>query len=107
LRSGDHLKFIRSLPCVVCLTRNNIQAAHIRAANIAYGKRDTGVGSKSSDHWTLPACAAHHDEQHRINELAYWASEGIDPFKTASALFACSGDEEAAEVVVRMARVRP
>lgn len=105
-QSGDHLKFIRSLPCVVCLTRNTVQAAHIRSPSLVYGKRDTGVGSKASDAWTLPACANHHHEQHRGNELAFWASHGIDPFQVASALFANSGDDEAAETVVRLARVR-
>lgn len=106
-QSGDHLKFIRSLPCVVCLSRKNTQAAHIRAASPAYGKRHTGTGEKPSDRFATPLCADHHDAQHKGNELAFWQSHNIDPFATAAALFSCSGDDEAAEIVIKMARQRP
>jgi hypothetical protein len=104
----DHLKFIRGLRCLVCPSRNwlNIQAAHIRAASPAYGKRSTGLAEKSSDQWTLPLCANHHAEQHQGNELAFWARYGIDPFAVALALFGASGDDEAAELIVRQAQKR-
>lgn len=105
-QSGDHLKFIRSLPCVVCLSRKSTQAAHLRAANLGYGKREAGIGAKPSDRFCTPLCPAHHEAQHRGNELAFWASYNIDPFQIATALFACSGDDEAAELVINLARKR-
>lgn len=100
----DHLKFIRSLPCVVCGSRNNIQAAHIRMANPVYGKRHTGAGEKSSDKFCTSLCGHHHAEQHMAGEAFFWRRYGIDPFQVATSLFAHSGDDEAAELVIKMAR---
>ena len=100
-----HLKFIRTLPCLICGTRSrNIQAAHIKSASAAYGKRHTGAGEKASDCWTVPLCADHHSIQHQQGEMVFWRGYGIDPFAKALALFAASGDEDAAELVVREAR---
>lgn len=103
-QSGEHLKFIRSLPCVVCSSRRNIQAAHLRSINLIYGKRESGIGAKPNDAYSLPLCSEHHEQQHKGNELTFWASHNVDPFKTAAALFACSGDDEAGELVVKMAK---
>lgn len=103
----DHLKFVRGLPCLICLTRNAVQAAHLRAGNPVYAKRSVGLGEKPDDRWSLPLCAAHHAEQHRGNELAFWKSYGIDdPFAICLAIYNHSRecDEEAAELVVRLAR---
>lgn len=106
-RSGDHLKFIRSLPCVVCGSRNNIHAAHIRMANRVYGKRDTaGVGAKSDDKFCTPLCAEHHHEQHTGGEAEFWKRHGLDPFFISTALYAHSGDEDAAVDVITLARTR-
>lgn len=100
----DHLKFIRTLPCLVCGSRNTIQAAHIRAGNAVYAKRATGAGEKPSDQWCLPLCAAHHEEQHRGNEITFWRQHGIDPFRVAQSLYQLCGDEAAAELVIKLAR---
>jgi len=105
-QSGDHLKFFRSLPCVICLTRNNVQAAHIRMASIVHGKRQTGIGEKPSDRFVTCLCPTHHEEQHRGNEAEFWKRYGINPFELALTLYAHSGDEDTAETVVRMARPR-
>lgn len=63
VRSPGHLRFIRSLPCIVCalcglLNSRNIQACH------APGSR--GMGQKRSDLDTIPMCRTHHDYQHSI-----------------------------------------
>ncbi len=102
--SQAQLKFIRSLPCLICGTRKNVQAAHIRAPSVAYGKRATGAGEKSSAVWTLPLCAEDHHRQHQGNEMAFWNLYGIDPLKIALALFAATGDDDRAELIVRNAR---
>jgi len=104
IESGVHLKFIRGLPCLICGSRYSTQAAHIRVGNPLYGKRATGLSEKPADHWTLPLCAAHHQEQHRGAEMMFWARQGIDPFRVALALFACGGDEDAGDLIVKQAR---
>lgn len=103
-RSQAHLAFIRSLPCVVCGSRDGVQAAHLRAGNPVYGKRRTGLGEKPHDRFANALCRSCHAAQHKQDELAFWRSHGIDPFQVATSLFACSGDDEAAELVIKMAR---
>jgi hypothetical protein len=104
VEAAAHLKFIRSLPCLVCGSRKDTQAAHIRARSPAYGKRGTGKGEKPDDKFTLPLCAEHHRQQHLVNEMRFWNLLGVDPFALALALFAASGDDDAAEVILREAR---
>src|SRR5690348_766156 len=59
----EHLKFIRTLPCLITGARP-VEAAHIRYADMRYGKRDTGMQEKPSDHWVVPLSPALHREQH-------------------------------------------
>jgi len=101
VQDQEHLKFIRSLRCCVC-GNPNAEAAHIRSANPIYGKRETGGAEKASDKWTTPLCRTHHNEQHAAGkELTWWASKRIDPFGLALALFACTGDDEIADGIIR------
>ena len=81
-RDWRHLDFIRSQPCCIC-GRIDTEAAHIRAASLAHGKRATGGAEKSSDKWALPLCNGHHREQHTMNELAFWKKYNLDPFLLA------------------------
>jgi len=104
IENRNHLAFIRKLPCVVCLTRRNVEAAHVRMGNPLYGKRQAGMGEKPNDAFTLPLCAAHHDEQHSMNEAAFWMELSIDPLQLALSLFGSSGDEESAEQIIRVHR---
>jgi len=106
VENTSHLKFIRSLPCVCCGTRANVQAAHIRMASLVHGKRGTGTAQKADDKWTLPLCASHHEEQHKGSEVAFWAAQGIDPFRVALSLWGCDADDEAAEVIIKHARAK-
>ena len=97
-RADWHLKWLRTLPCVVCGKRGNIHAAHLRAASPRYGKLAVGIGQKPDDCWTIPLCLSHHllgeDAQHHHNELAFWRSHDIDPFALALSLWRASGDDE-------------
>lgn len=95
-----HLAFIRSLTCCLC-GKLNPDAAHIRSANPLYGKRETGVGEKASDRWTVPLCREHHNQQHNENELAWWRLQKIDPFLLALALHHASGDPEIADGILQ------
>jgi hypothetical protein len=82
-RDDAHLAYIRQQRCCICGDNLTVQAAHLRVGSINDGKRDTGMGEKSSDKWVLPLCVTHHREQHRMNEREFWASYGIDPFALA------------------------
>jgi hypothetical protein len=76
-QSREHLAFVRSLPCLICGSRKNVQAAHIRASARQYGKRETGMGEKPADHWTIPLCTHCHADQHKGNELHFWRINGF------------------------------
>jgi hypothetical protein len=78
-----YLDFIRSCPCCLCDDNTTVEAAHLRVGSIGDGKRDTGMGEKSSDRWALPLCGRHHREQHAMDEREFWASYGINPFALA------------------------
>ena len=99
-RNEQHLKCIRTLRCCVC-GKPGPDPAHIRSASPLHGKRETGGQEKPSDKWVVPLCRAHHNQQHMMNELLWWASKGIDPFGLALALYAASGDDEIAESILR------
>jgi hypothetical protein len=99
----QHLRWLRTLPCVISGKRP-VEAAHIRFADPAYGKRETGKGEKSSDRWALRLSPDLHREQHNGNERLFWAKFGIDPCKIANALFGISGDDEQAELIIRTAQ---
>ena len=102
----DHLTFIRSLPCAVCygFKCGPSEAAHVRAENLCYAKRNSGLGAKPDDSWAVPLCHAHHMEQHAGNEMNFWAEYQIDPFILALALWKHTGDLEAALIVLENAR---
>lgn len=93
-----HLKYIRKLPCCVCGSMRNVEAAHIRMARPARGKEYTGKSEKPSDMWTTPLCAYCHRTgllaQHNVGEVEFWKRVGRDPFAIALALFKESGGEE-------------
>lgn len=61
IRDKNHLKFIRSLPCIKCFQAPS-QAAHIRLNGGA------GIGQKPCDSKTIPLCAMHHFQQHQMPE---------------------------------------
>jgi len=87
IRSKKHLKFIASLPCLIC-RRTDVQAAHIRHGNGA------GMGLKSGDDCTVPLCIACHANQHENGEEMWWGVRGgIDKATgLAKDLYAVSGD---------------
>jgi hypothetical protein len=99
----SHLKWLRTLPCVITGARP-VEAAHIRYGDPIYGKRETGGGEKPSDKWCLPLSPDKHREQHSTgDERIFWARHGLDPLRIALALYACTGDDEQAHVIIREA----
>jgi hypothetical protein len=99
--ANKHLEWIRTLPCVVTGAKTNIEAAHIRYADARYAKRAVGTGEKPDDKWAVPLHRVPHQEQHSMSEEAFWAMQGLDPVMIAAALWACSGDDEAGEQIIR------
>lgn len=97
-----HLGWIKTLPCVLTGARP-VDPAHVRFADPAYGKRETGKAEKPDDRWVVPLSRAKHDEQHSMNERIFWARHGLDPLRIALALHACSGDDDQAYVILREA----
>jgi hypothetical protein len=88
MEDAVYLAYVRGLPCLICGYPRS-DPAHLRSAARQYGKRQCGMGEKPDDRWVLPLCRHHHDEQHRHNELQWWASYGIpDPHALAIALYA-------------------
>lgn len=69
-RSEKHLKFVRSLPCLIHGTTPS-EAAHIRTFT------DGGTGLKPSDHFTVPLCSKCHREQHHEGEITFWGGEEV------------------------------
>ncbi len=106
----EHTKFVRSLPCCICGSRRQVEAAHVRSPSAAHGKSESGTGAKPSDEWTVPLCRAHHqdasDAQHEVGERKFWAMHGLDPFTLALSLWCATGDEDRGEAIAAEARIR-
>lgn len=102
-RNESHLDFIRSLRCCICGSPDP-DPAHIRTASAMHGKRQTGGAEKPSDKFTVPLCRTHHEQQHSMNELKFWAMHGVDPFCLALSLYAHSGDDELADSILNANR---
>ena len=55
---ASHLRHIRSLPCVLCGSRERIHAHHVRLAG------SCGIATKPPDHQTVPLCEECHAAIH-------------------------------------------
>lgn len=105
VQNRSHLDFIRRLPCLITGRTDHIEACHIRYADPIYGKREVGKGEKPDDAWAVPLTRALHMMQHDAgNERLWWERHGIDPVRVALALAHASGDNDAAELILRTAR---
>lgn len=98
-----HLRFIRSLPCIVT-GKGPTEAAHVRFASLAHGKHETGTAEKPDDCWAVPLSPNKHRQQHLMNERNFWRDANIDPLIVAALLFANSGDEMAGRLICRAAQ---
>jgi len=103
IENERHLAWIRTLPCLIT-GRTPVEAAHIRYADPAYGKRDVGTAEKPDDRWTVPLAPVVHREQHSGSEREFWKRHGIDPCRVALALYAVSGDDEQGAIILKHAR---
>ena len=80
-RDREHLRFVATLPCLVC-GRAPSHPHHIRFA------QPRAVGAKVSDEWVVPLCNTHHRAVHAVgHEQGWWQERGIDPLPEADRLW--------------------
>ena len=91
-KDAAFLTFVRLRPCCACGWPPKSEAAHLRGAYPERGKRETGMGEKPDDKWSVPLCKGCHREDqyalHRTSERAFFEKEDINPFAVASDLYA-------------------
>lgn len=105
IENEAHLKFVRSLPCIVSKDNTSTEAAHIRFTDMRVAKNNAGVGAKPDDFFVVPLSSEEHRKQHAGREQDYWFKAGIDPILIALALYAVSGDyERGYEIVMNVGR---
>ena len=80
-RMPKYLEYIRTLPCVVCKTTYDIQAAHVRYI------APSGIGITPPDSATVSLCQPCHAEQHSRGEEVWWKSKGLDPKEITEGLW--------------------
>ena len=102
-KAEAHLKWIRTLPSLVSGIEP-VQAAHIRFSDHRYAKRQVGIGEKPDDKFVVPLAGDAHRAQHATNERQWWIDKGIDPVAVALCLWAHTGDDEAAQIIIRNAK---
>ena len=72
VRDEAYKRFIRQLPCLVCLKRWGSEAAHTG---------DHGTGQKASDLSCVPLCRKHHrqaaDSYHKLGRVKFEARHKI------------------------------
>lgn len=105
-----HLEYIRDLPCSVCGSVYQVEAAHVRMPSPGHNKPSTAYGQKPADRWTVPLCERCHrtgpDAQHGMRESDWWEGHGIDPCGLATGLRCISGDNEAGAALIAATRLR-
>lgn len=99
VKTPDFFGFIHELPCIITKARP-VQAAHVSIPNKDVGAPGRGKGKKVSDRWCLPLCQEKHDEQHRMNEKAFWELHQINPHLACLVLWGiyCERGDGAIEV---------
>lgn len=89
-RDNGFLAYLRRQPCEArslggCT--GPIDPAHIRF-NDGPDRQNPGGARKNHDRHANPLCRAHHDQQHSMNERAFWSLLGKDAYETAAAHYA-------------------
>ena len=73
VRNPAYLRWVRSLPCLVCRTTRDVEAAHTGAH---------GISQKSSDLSAIPLCGKHHrtgdDSYHRLGPRRFAEVHGLN-----------------------------
>ena len=102
-RDEEHLAAVRLCMCLKCGKDPAGEAAHIRMASAAHGKKEAGIGAKPGDRWVVPLCHADHMELHDMGERAFFEAIGISPLSTAGLLYHVSPNVSAMRAACRVA----
>jgi len=99
----EHLKFIRSLPCLACgMNGISIEAHHLTIGRNMMGRR---VG----DDQTVPLATQFHSRGplslHAMGEAKFWNKRGIDPRPIAKFFWEHTGDFDACCDRIRQAHL--
>lgn len=101
VKDKQYIAWLHELPCVVTgRVGDGVQAAHVRYADVRYGKRWSGKAEKPDDVWCLPVWHGEHARQHSMNENAYWAGLGKDPLALCRLIREVYPDVEAATKII-------
>ncbi len=107
VKDGNHLDFIRTLPCLVC-GAFPVEAAHIRMSSSIAAKRETGIAEKPDDCWSVPLCIQCHrtglKSQHSMGEYDFWQMHRIPPIFVSLALWQATGDYERGYKIIEVNR---
>ncbi|GFO81704.1 MAG: hypothetical protein A49_13310 [Methyloceanibacter sp.] len=88
IRNKAHLQFVAQQPCLICGRRPS-HAHHVRHA------QSRGLALKVSDEFTVPLCAIHHGDLHRVGkEETWWWERGVEPLAVARSLWQSSVGRE-------------
>lgn len=96
-RDQQHIDYVNKLPCCVCGSTRNVEAAHLKLRRQEVGKVDApGMQMKEDDRWVTPLCHYHHQSgllaQHKIGEQRFWFEvHGRNPFEICERLWIESG----------------
>lgn len=102
VKDEKYLAWIRSYSCLLCENNVEVEACHVRLEDPLVDKRETGMGEKPDDRWTLPLCGYHHRDQHRGGEQQFWNRHRVNPISACLALQVAYRDDnrEAADRII-------
>lgn len=98
---AKHLAYVRALPCSICGSTRDVEAAHLKMRKPEIGKEMPGMAMKADDRWVTALCHYHHQSgilaQHRVGEQRFWFEiHGRNPFEICERLWIESGGAERA-----------
>ena len=82
IRAPEHLKWVATLPCLIC-QRQPSDAHHLKRV------QPNALGRKPGDQWVVPLCRIHHRALHDAgDETRWWRDKNIDAGEAAQKLWA-------------------
>lgn len=82
IRAPGHLKWVATLPCLIC-QRQPSDAHHLKRV------QPNALGRKPGDQWVVPLCRIHHRALHDAgDETRWWKNNDIDEIGYAKSLWA-------------------
>ena len=82
IRAPEHLKWVATLPCLIC-QRQPSDAHHLKRV------QPNAMGRKPGDQWVVPLCRIHHRALHDAgDETRWWENNNIDEIRYAQNLWA-------------------